>query len=100
MKKYFVPLFVLIALFSSYPQQAKAERFYVRVQPNSVTVRQSPRPSAKHIWIADEWVRRGGRYERVIAHWETPPPHHKNWVQGRWERDANHGYYWIAGHWG
>ncbi|BAU56014.1 YXWGXW repeat-containing protein [Mucilaginibacter gotjawali] len=65
-----------------------------RIHPN--------RPSAAHVWVAEEWRWNPGRrnYEYVAGHWGLPPRHGGMWMAGHWEkRKFRRGFYWVPGHW-
>lgn len=100
MKKYFVSLFVMLVLFTSYSQSVNAQRAYVSIRPTAVVTLRTEAPSRNHVWVGDEWSYRNGRYENVSAHWEVPPRNHHRWIAGRWNHENGRGHYWTAGHWG
>jgi len=59
-----------------------------------------PRPSARHIWVAEEWKWQEGKYAYVPGYWALPPRDGAVWVAGRWYKRPYHpGYKWIPGHW-
>lgn len=99
MKRHFVSLFVMVALLMVYSQSANAQRVYVDIRPHASVVVRTHAPSQHHVWVSDEWTLRGGRYENVPQHWETPPPNHKRWTSGQWKKEKGHGHYWAPGHW-
>jgi hypothetical protein len=60
-----------------------------------------PRPSGRHIWVAEEWTWRNGAYVYVPGYWSLPPRAGGYWVKGHWYKRPNApGYKWIPGHWG
>jgi hypothetical protein len=63
-----------------------------RVHPN--------RPSARHVWVAEEWVWEGGRYTYKPGYWALPPRDRAVWIKGQWvKREYRAGYKWTPGHW-
>jgi len=63
----------------------------------SVTVRPA-QPSARHVWIENEWTPRGHTYVERPGYWAAPPRPHAAWVSGHWDRRPG-GYVWVAGYW-
>jgi len=58
------------------------------------------RPSGRHVWVAEEWTWRGGRYVYVPGRWALPPREGGVWVAGHWApRQHRPGYIWLPGHW-
>lgn len=74
-----------------------AKRIHVSVRPVApVVVRPvAPRPTA--IWIAPEWVWRGGRYVYVNGYWVNPRAGYR-YTPGYW-RKTRRGDIWVAGVW-
>ena len=60
-----------------------------------------PRPSANHIWVAEEWTTVGGKYVYAPGHWVLPPRRGAYWIKGYWQhrRRGGRGYFWVPGHW-
>lgn len=58
------------------------------------------RPSARHVWVAEEWNWEGGRYAYKPGYWALPPRNGAHWVRGRWVKRTHHaGYRWYPGQW-
>ena len=69
-------------------------------RPRGYEVRPA-RPSPRHVWISEEWVVNGGRYNYKPGYWAIPPQAGGTWVPGRWDPSPNYPgrYVWVAGHW-
>jgi len=60
------------------------------------------RPSAAHMWVAEEWRWNPGirNYEYVPGRWAIPPRPGLVWVRGHWVKRTYHpGYRWVPGQW-
>jgi hypothetical protein len=99
MKKHFLAVFVIVVLGMGSFQSLTAQKVYVNVRPHASIVVRTPAPSRSHVWIGDEWTVRGGKYENVPQHWETPPSNRRHWAPGQWRKENGHGNYWVKGHW-
>jgi len=85
---------------------AKAQSIGVHVQLSRPAAyerneREHPnRPSPRHVWVAEEWSWRGGKYVYVPGRWSLPPREGQVWVAGHWApREHRPGYFWLPGHW-
>jgi len=88
-----------VSLFTAASSHAQIE---VRIRPAAprVVVRnRPPRPSRRHIWVAEGWRVSGGRYVYTPGYWALPPRGRTHWVAGHWNDTPRHGYVWIPGHW-
>jgi hypothetical protein len=107
MKKITRIVIVLSVVSLSAVTKSKAQvEFGVSVQLNrpaayEVNERTHPhRPSARHIWVAEEWAPSGNTYVYRPGHWELPPAGRRDWVAGHWaKRQHAPGVRWVAGHW-
>ena len=67
-------------------------------RPAHRVVHRPPRPSARHVWVEEDWVPRGHTYVWHGGYWAAPPRPHAVWHNGHWARRGR-GYVWIAGYW-
>ena len=91
-------LFMAVSLFTAVKSNAQ---IIVRVRParpRTVIVARPPAPSPRHVWVAEEWTNRGGRYVYQAGYWSLPPRPHAVWIAGHW-RNRPRGYVWVPGHW-
>jgi len=98
-------LLSLISVFAI--TESKAQDIYVSARMNRPSryegwERHHPRrPSARHVWVAEEWNARGNSYAYAHGYWAVPPRNGAYWVAGHWKkRGYKPGYYWARGHWG
>lgn len=71
--------------------------YTVRERPAEVVYTRPGAPSANHIWVSGNWIRRGGRYVWQEGYYTT----RKNgsyYVEGHWQRNRG-GWRWHPGHW-
>ncbi|MBS1496504.1 MAG: hypothetical protein JSU03_02455 [Bacteroidetes bacterium] len=97
MKKNFLKAMLLIFFSAGFALAGNAQVF-VKVRPVAVVKVRPVAPSARHIWVADEYVYRNNRYEVVPGYWAVPPSGRAVWVQGHWKHKRR-GWFWIPGHW-
>jgi len=100
MKKYgkILMLFSAISLFAAASSDAQ---IIVRARlgrPRTVVVARPVRPSARHVWVSEEWAPSGRTYVYQEGHWAEPPRPGAIWIAGTW-RHHHRGYIWIPGHW-
>src|ERR1700691_3851067 len=58
------------------------------------------RPSPRHVWVAEEWVWQGGRYNYKPGYWALPTNAGSLGIKGHWQkRTAGPGWKWAPGHW-
>ena len=79
----------------------------VQAAPQAMVVAQAPPPPPSetiivgpgpdHVWIAGEWVWRGG-WVWVPGYWARPPRPHAVWVSGYYYRGSRGGHY-VGGYW-
>ncbi len=90
-------LFFAITAFATLKSQAQDVVISARLyRPHEVVM--PPRPTPHHVWVAEEWVPRGGTYVYREGYWAQPPRPHAVWVAGRWKHH-HHGYVWVGGYW-
>jgi hypothetical protein len=106
MKKFSRFLILLAIVSLSALTKAKAQEIGVNVRLNRPheyerNERFHPRrPSARHVWVNEEWVANGGRYVYRPGYWSLPPRDRAHWVPGHWQkRDHGPGFRWVPGHW-
>ncbi len=98
MKHVFAKLFLLASILSITSCHTSHEA-YVRTRPTPPpqSVR-SASPSARYVWVDDEWVWRRGKYHYVNGYYINPPNNHSVWVPGHWT-NVRHGWQWAPGYW-
>lgn len=94
MKKIGLSLIVLLSVAS---QNSQAQ-VIVNVRPVVPVHERIVAPSPRHVWVDEEWVERGGRYEWAGGHWVLPPRPGVVWIPGHWANRPR-GWVWIRGHW-
>jgi hypothetical protein len=67
-------------------------------RPHGVVVVRGPRPSPRHVWVAEEWTPAGGTYAYHAGYWAVPPRDGGVWIPGHWA-DRPRGVVWVPGHW-
>jgi len=77
---------------------AGSAQIFVTVRPPRPHYVRVVAPSPRHVWVEEEWVERGGRYEWAGGHWVEPPRPHARWIPGHWANRPR-GWVWIPGHW-
>ncbi|HUZ58949.1 MAG TPA: hypothetical protein VMU83_09215 [Hanamia sp.] len=75
--------------------------------PSAVVVRERPMPTGyshplapgpNYIWVSDEWIVRGGRYEYRKGYWVAARPGHLHYIGGHWQHKRR-GWFWVRGYW-
>jgi len=106
MKKINKVLLLSGILFLSAMASVNAQSIGVRVQMRRPAEyerneREHPnRPSARHVWVSEEWHMQGGRYVYAPGRWAMPEREGQQWVPGHWApRQHRRGYIWLPGHW-
>jgi hypothetical protein len=92
---------VLIAglfLLGAYDSEAQIMVRVRPVRPARVVVRRPVAPSPRHVWVAEDWRYRGGRYVWSGGYWAAPPRGGAVWAPGHWANRPR-GYVWVPGHW-
>lgn len=99
MKKIVKLMFVAGAISLFAVNESKAQEIVVRARMHAPVVTARPvRPSARHVWVGEEWVPSGGTYVYKGGYWAEPPRPRARWVVGHW-RQTPRGYVWRPGHW-
>jgi len=95
MKTIFSTIFCIV--FAAITLSSCARRIYVseRSAPPVVVRPAPPYPGA--VWIPEEYMWRGSRYEYIAPHYVRPHRGH-TWVSGHWNRHRN-GSVWVKGYW-
>ena len=70
---------------------------YVVARPVAPVYVRPAAPSRYHVWVNDDWVYRGGRYEYRHGYWAQPRSN-RQWVEGNWQARSGR-YYWTPGRW-
>ena len=97
MKKYLLKIIILFAIALSFNAAADAQ-FVVKIRPGAPVIRVRPAvPSPRHVWVAGEYVYRGGNYVYSEGYWAEPPHPGYIWVEGHW-KDTRRGWKWVPGH--
>ena len=103
MKKISRILMIVFALSAFAVSESSAQiGIYVGVRPprpHGVVIVRPPRPSPRHVWVAEEWTPAGGNYAYHAGYWAVPPRPNAVWVAGYWRHERHRGYVWIPGHW-
>jgi len=90
--------FIVLSVFAVANSQAQVIVRERPERPGTGVVVKSPAPSSHHVWVAEEWTPRGGKYVYHAGYWALPPRNYSVWVAGRW-RARSGGYYWKPGYW-
>jgi hypothetical protein len=85
-----------LSLFAVTESKAQIE-VHARLSAPVVAVR-AERPSPRHVWVAEEWEPRGGKYVYKAGYWAEPPRRGARWAAGSWHQ-TRHGWAWKPGSW-
>ena len=92
---------MLAAVASLFTIASSDAQIVVRFRPHrpgpAVIVR-GPRPSPRHVWVAEEWTPNGRGYVYQPGHWVEGPRPGAIWIAGHWSNRRG-GSVWIPGHW-
>ena len=92
-------VFMLMSFLALFSVTASHAQIVVRVRPVAPVIVERPHaPSARHVWVAEEWVPSGGTYVYKAGYWSLPPRPGAVWIPGHW-RHPRRGYGWVPGHW-
>lgn len=98
MKRHLSMIFFMAVLVLGSARGAYAQ-IIVKIRPAAPVIVRPVAPSARHIWIENEWAERGGRYEAVPGYWAEPRRGFV-WVPGHWKAHRRRGgWVWVPGHW-
>lgn len=100
MRKLLGLCFAVALVVSAAVTESKAQ-IIVRVRPPRpavVVTARPPAPGPGHVWVEEDWVGRGDRYEWHGGYWAAPPHPGYRWVPGHWV-SRRRGWVWIPGHW-
>ncbi len=97
MKKRSKFLILLLAVLLFVIADSKAQ-IYVSKIPVAPKYKQPKRLTENHVWVPDDWLPAGNRYEYVQGHWRIRPTETAVWVDGYWRKEAK-GYVRVPGHW-
>jgi len=100
MKK-IIRVLMLLSVVSVFAVKTSQAQIVVRVQParpRGVVLVKPRRPSARYVWVAEEWTPNGGSYAYKAGYWAIPPHPGAIWVAGSWRHTAR-GYAWVGGRW-
>lgn len=67
--------------------------------PPVAPVRVGRAPSPYHVWIAPEYIWRGGRYVAIPGYWARPPRRGMQYHAGFWQPARGGGFLWVSGRW-
>ena len=98
MKKSLVK-WMLVCIIAMGASLTASAQVYVHVRPVAPKVVMTARPSADHVWIAEDWNEDHGNYKYAGGRWETPPHHGDHYNAGHWNHDKDHGDNWVRGGW-
>jgi hypothetical protein len=91
----FLTLLLAVSLFAIAESKAQV---YVSKIPVVPKYKQPPRLSENYVWVTDEWLPAGKRYEYVKGNWHFRPTATAVWIDGYWRKEAK-GYVRVPGHW-
>jgi len=92
---------ILILLMVFAAEQSNSQQLIVRVhprRPGMIIVKRPHRPSARHVWVEDEWTPGGKTYIYRRGYWALPPHPQTNWIAGHWDHRGK-GYFSVPGQW-
>lgn len=70
---------------------------YVAVRPAPPAYARPVAPGPGYVWVHDNWIWQGGRYQFVPGYWSAPR-RGRVWTEGNWQARGGR-YYWTPGRW-
>ncbi len=98
MKKIFLKFIAVLAISIGSFMGADAQ-VVIKVRPARPVLKVRPvTPGPRHVWVAGDYVLRGGGYVYVDGYWAEPARGYRIWKEGHWKRRPG-GWVWIPGRW-